>query len=128
MTKKQLNVKVTQSFKQTGYIKRNQTSVNERETWFNNLTFNKLTNLTRLITFFILTLFIIAYCQQNRYVRLAIYTDIFPLMNILNKNFYNYFVTERSRNNTLYRKFLLNCKQHSKTRKELNLKKELNLN
>ena len=49
-------------------------------------------------------------------------------MNILKKNFYNYFVTERSRNNTLYGKFLLNCKQHSKTRKEFNLKKELNLN
>ena len=50
------------------------------------------------------------------------------LMNILSMNFYNYFVTKRSLNNTPYRKFSLNCKQHSKTRKELNLRKELSLN
>ena len=33
-------------------------------------------------------------------------------------NFYNYFVTKRSLNKAPYRKFSLNCKQHSKTRKE----------
>ena len=40
------------------------------------------------------------------------------LMNILSMNFYNYFVTKKSLNNILCRKFSLNCKQHSKTRKE----------
>ena len=43
------------------------------------------------------------------------------LTNILITNFCNYFVTKRSLNNTPYRKFSLTCKQHSKTRKELNL-------
>ena len=33
-------------------------------------------------------------------------------------NFYNYFVTKRSLNKAPYRKFSLNCKQHSKTRKK----------
>ena len=33
-------------------------------------------------------------------------------------NFYNNFVTKRSLNKAPYRKFSLNCKQHSKTRKE----------
>ena len=41
------------------------------------------------------------------------------LMNILNMNFYNYFVTKRSLNNTPYRKFSLKCKQNSKTRKNM---------
>ena len=36
-----------------------------------DLTFNNLTDLTHLVT--------IAYCQQNWYVRLAIYTDLFTL-------------------------------------------------
>ena len=40
------------------------------------------------------------------------------LMNILSMNFHNYFVTKNSLNNILYRKFSLNFKQHSKTRKE----------
>ena len=39
--------------------------------------------------------------------------------------FCNYFVIKRSLNNTPYRKFSLNCKQHFKTRKELNLRKNL---
>ena len=39
------------------------------------------------------------------------------LMNILCMNFYNYFVTKRTLNNAPYRKFLLNCKQHSKTKR-----------
>ena len=42
-------------------------------------------------------------------------------------NFYNYLLTKVSLRNGLYRKFSLNCKQHSKTRKELNLRKEFNL-
>ena len=50
------------------------------------------------------------------------------LMNIFNMNFYNYFETKRSLNNTPYRKFSLNCKPDSKTRKKINLKKELSLN
>ena len=41
------------------------------------------------------------------------------LMNIVIMNFYNYFVIKRCLNNTLYRKFSLNCEQHSKTKKEL---------
>ena len=36
-----------------------------------------LTNLTNLITFF--RFHIIAYCQQNRYVRFATYTDLLTL-------------------------------------------------
>ena len=36
-------------------------------------------------------------------------------------------MTKRSLNNTPYRKFSQNCKQHSKI-KELNLRKELSLN
>ena len=40
------------------------------------------------------------------------------LMNIISMDCYNYFVTKRSLNNALYRKFSLNCKQHLKTRKE----------
>ena len=40
------------------------------------------------------------------------------LMNIISVDCYNYFVTKRSLNNALYRKFSLNCKQHLKTRKE----------
>ena len=37
-------------------------------------------------------------------------------------------MTKRSLNNTPYRKLSQNCKQHSKTIKELNLRKELSLN
>ena len=43
-------------------------------------------------------------------------------------NFYNYFMTKRSLNNTPNRKFSQNCKQHSKTIKKLNLRKEISLN
>ena len=43
---------------------------------FNKLPFNNLTNLTHLIVFHTN---IIAYCQQNWYVQLAIYTDLFTL-------------------------------------------------
>ena len=46
----------------------------------------------------------------------------------LSMNFYNYFVTKRSLDNTPYRKFSLNSKQHSKTRRQLNLRNELSLN
>ena len=58
MAKKQLDVNFNQSFLQTVVNKvilkfRIPTTVNGR---FNNLTFNNLTGLTRLITFFILTL------------------------------------------------------------------------
>ena len=58
MAKKQLDVNFNQSFLQTVINKvilkfRIPTTVNGR---FNNLTFNNLTDLTRLITFFILTL------------------------------------------------------------------------
>ena len=58
MAKKQLDVNFNQSFLQTVINKvilkfRIPTTVNGR---FNNLTFNNLTGLTRLITFFILTL------------------------------------------------------------------------
>ena len=41
--------------------------------------------------------------------------------------FSNYFVTKRSLNNTPCSKFSLNCKQHSKARKKLDLRKELSL-
>ena len=40
------------------------------------------------------------------------------LMNILSMNYYNYLLTKRRFINTPYRKFSLNCKQHSKKRKE----------
>ena len=58
MAKKELNVNFNQSFLQTVVNKvilkfRIPTTVKGR---FNNLTFNNLTDLTRLITFFILTL------------------------------------------------------------------------
>ena len=40
-------------------------------------------------------------------------------MSILSMNIYNYFVTKRSLNNTPYRKFSLNYKQYSKTKKNM---------
>ena len=40
------------------------------------------------------------------------------ILDILSMNFYNYFATKRTLNNTPYRKFSLNCKQHSKTKRE----------
>ena len=40
-------------------------------------------------------------------------------MRFLSLNFCNYFLTKRSLNKASYRKFSLNCKQHSKTRKNM---------
>ena len=65
MAKKQLNVNSINRF--YNYLKRNQNSIIQ------------LYDLTDLTLDHVFHTKLVAYCQQNRYVRLAIYTELFAL-------------------------------------------------
>ena len=71
----------------TSFIKRKQNygSIKRKQNCHNLIVnipvSHSLTDVMRMITIF--KLILVAYCQQHQYVRLAIYTDLFTVLNVI---------------------------------------------